>query len=216
MFNVKRQYVLFSWTDLSLFPISCLRKSHSQAGLGGLRGQQNEVEDCFGHNCWPPPSPAPHYQWGHQEAVCGDVLGVLDSRGEPSNLFNQKHLKVFNDALAEDLKKKSIVSFPSIASISQDYPNDFGAFLKNVPVGPPGSCTGVNFATLRSLYGLLLNAGKCGEHCVWRLQRWDRWSRGRGEGGEGRHCCNPLQGLDLPVLKLMKYFRICQNQNFLL
>ena len=74
----------------------------------------------------------------------------MDSRGEPSNLFNQKNLKVFNDALAEDLKKKSIVSFPSIASISQDYPNDFGAFLKNVPVGPPGSCTGVNFATLRS------------------------------------------------------------------
>ena len=35
-------------------------------------------------------------------------------------------------------------------SISQDYPDDFGAFLKDVPVGPPGSCTGVNLATFRS------------------------------------------------------------------
>jgi len=32
--------------------------------------------------------------------------------------------------------------------IPADYPDDFGAFLKDVPVGPPGSCTGANVVNI--------------------------------------------------------------------
>jgi len=32
--------------------------------------------------------------------------------------------------------------------IPSDYPDDFGAFLKDVPVGPPGSCAGANVVNI--------------------------------------------------------------------
>ena len=31
---------------------------------------------------------------------------------------------------------------------TEDYPNDFASFLKDVPAAPVGSCAGVNFVTI--------------------------------------------------------------------
>ena len=50
---------------------------------------------------------------------------------------NKKTLKELALALVSTTRLKSV-------SIFQDYPDDFGAYLKDVPVTPPGSCTGVN------------------------------------------------------------------------
>ena len=55
---------------------------------------------------------------------------------------------VFQQAMGQEYTSDN--SSPHLKTFAQEYPDDFAAFLKDVPVGPPGSCAGVGLLSLRS------------------------------------------------------------------
>merc|ERR1719384_1261785 len=54
---------------------------------------------------------------------------------------------LLNLTAVEAIKKPYVETYWE-SWIPADYPDDFGAFLKDVPVGPPGSCTGANVVNI--------------------------------------------------------------------
>jgi len=73
------------------------------------------------------------------------VVCRMKSRNALVTIAALLHLQL--PTISEAIKKPYVETYWE-SWISGDYPDDFGAFLKDVPVGPPGSCTGANVVNI--------------------------------------------------------------------